>query len=394
MPTPHREQDPPDDPWTTMSFDRNGATTITLVAAPKNTTGSNATLNALTAAEFTQDMKLIVPRGNVFVSSDTARRLALDEEQLTFYGSMHGSVVQQLYGSPIGATIDLVNSNNVNIGFTFPEVTFDQNDDGLTGTAHDQIIAIEKIQNGTPGDQMPDDPTRNEEHGITYEFAGWNTAPDGSGESFTATTTVPYDMTVYATWTAKKPVEARKIWADTPEEFITPDVFFQLYRTSVVEEIVQDALVAVDENGIADFCLQPIADTEGQLYEYFVREVDSNGDDFVPTDFEKLEDGLTVTNTYIEPVVDPEDPPTPIDPTDPEEPSTPTEPTRPVIPVTPDEPSATVIEPTAQTPSETKEASPRTSDTNTPLGSIAIIGIASALIGLGLLRSARYKVGE
>jgi uncharacterized repeat protein (TIGR02543 family) len=35
-----------------------------------------------------------------------------------------------------------------------------------------------------------------------YAFAGWNTAPDGSGGGFTASTTVTADITVYALWTA------------------------------------------------------------------------------------------------------------------------------------------------------------------------------------------------
>jgi uncharacterized repeat protein (TIGR02543 family) len=35
-----------------------------------------------------------------------------------------------------------------------------------------------------------------------YTFAGWNTAPDGSGSAFTASTTVSADITVYAKWTA------------------------------------------------------------------------------------------------------------------------------------------------------------------------------------------------
>jgi uncharacterized repeat protein (TIGR02543 family) len=40
---------------------------------------------------------------------------------------------------------------------------------------------------------------------MDYNFEGWNTAPDGSGSPFTASTTVNGDMTVYAQWIAPPP---------------------------------------------------------------------------------------------------------------------------------------------------------------------------------------------
>jgi uncharacterized repeat protein (TIGR02543 family) len=42
---------------------------------------------------------------------------------------------------------------------------------------------------------FPGDPSR-----TGYDFAGWNTRADGSGSSFTVSTTVSDDVTVYARW--------------------------------------------------------------------------------------------------------------------------------------------------------------------------------------------------
>jgi uncharacterized repeat protein (TIGR02543 family) len=48
------------------------------------------------------------------------------------------------------------------------------------------------------GENFPANPTR-----TGYNFAGWNTAPAGSGSPFTASTTVNADITVYAQWTGE-----------------------------------------------------------------------------------------------------------------------------------------------------------------------------------------------
>ena len=50
------------------------------------------------------------------------------------------------------------------------------------------------------GDQMPADPSRS-----GYRFLGWNTQPNGSGDSFTKDTAVNADVTLYAQW-ARRPV--------------------------------------------------------------------------------------------------------------------------------------------------------------------------------------------
>ena len=68
-------------------------------------------------------------------------------------------------------------------------VIFDRND------GSGQTENVEAVSGEALGDKMPDDPTRD-----GYTFTGWNTEPDGSGDTFTASTVVSGTMTVYAQW--------------------------------------------------------------------------------------------------------------------------------------------------------------------------------------------------
>jgi uncharacterized repeat protein (TIGR02543 family) len=69
-------------------------------------------------------------------------------------------------------------------------VTFFQND----GT--ESILAMETVESpATTVNQLPPDPVR-----LGYRFAGWNTASNGSGITFTLETPVPRDLAVYAQW--------------------------------------------------------------------------------------------------------------------------------------------------------------------------------------------------
>jgi len=70
-------------------------------------------------------------------------------------------------------------------------VTFDGNGGTVLPANATRMIAL-----GTAlGSQMPPAPTRD-----GYVFQGWNTAADGSGLDFTASTIVNTDTTVYAQW--------------------------------------------------------------------------------------------------------------------------------------------------------------------------------------------------
>ena len=69
-------------------------------------------------------------------------------------------------------------------------VTFDKNG-GATGPTPTTITVDSSTSVGT----LPTPPTR-----AGYVFAGWNTAADGSGTEFTASTNVSANITVYAKW--------------------------------------------------------------------------------------------------------------------------------------------------------------------------------------------------
>jgi uncharacterized repeat protein (TIGR02543 family) len=71
-------------------------------------------------------------------------------------------------------------------------VTFNKNG----GDTEADPALIEVVPPATTIVTLPTPPTR-----TGYTFAGWNTEADGSGDEFTATTTVTTDVTVYAQWT-------------------------------------------------------------------------------------------------------------------------------------------------------------------------------------------------
>ena len=73
-------------------------------------------------------------------------------------------------------------------------VIFDKN--GGDTEASPRIMVQEKIAGVVNHFNLPDvEPARS-----NYEFTGWNTKPDGSGDVFTAETDVKESMTVYAQW--------------------------------------------------------------------------------------------------------------------------------------------------------------------------------------------------
>ncbi|MCL1846824.1 MAG: InlB B-repeat-containing protein [Coriobacteriia bacterium] len=75
-------------------------------------------------------------------------------------------------------------------------VTFDGNGgDVLVADETREVVALDSL-----GADMPDDPTR-----AGFVFIGWNTAANGSGTAFSASTPVTDDITVYAQWDSGLP---------------------------------------------------------------------------------------------------------------------------------------------------------------------------------------------
>lgn len=73
------------------------------------------------------------------------------------------------------------------------KVTFDKNDQSEPNVIKE--VTLEK--DSAVGNAWPTNPSRD-----GYTFQGWNTAADGTGDKFTANTTVSEDITVYAQWKA------------------------------------------------------------------------------------------------------------------------------------------------------------------------------------------------
>ena len=99
-------------------------------------------------------------------------------------------------------------------------------------------------------------------------------------------------------------VEATKSWINAPETH--PTTWFKLFRqTKEMAEAeavpAEQAAVLTLENGTETVSWAGIKthDKDGNPYTFSVREVDADGNDFTPLLYEKVENGLTVENTYL-----------------------------------------------------------------------------------------------
>lgn len=183
---------------------------VTVIAEPKNR-GSlseemDIAVRALSATEYTQPMQMTFPANGSFVLPKTlVRNLAETNLTTTLEGKVDGRVAHQLFGSASYVLIKSTPSNQITIGFVFPQVTFDKNTVAY-GDPAEQIVApdvVAKEEEGAilfVGSLMPDNPAYTDADGTVYRFLGWNTQRDGSGTLFTHRTDVLEDMTVYAQW--------------------------------------------------------------------------------------------------------------------------------------------------------------------------------------------------
>lgn len=109
-------------------------------------------------------------------------------------------------------------------------------------------------------------------------------------------------------------VIANKVWVgDEKIASQRPTIYFKLYRMvkGGQPESVESAELKKLDKGVTEVSWSKLAklDDDGQTYIYSVREVDKSGEDFTPQHYTKVEDGLTVTNTYVPPAT-PQGPPT------------------------------------------------------------------------------------
>jgi hypothetical protein len=99
-------------------------------------------------------------------------------------------------------------------------------------------------------------------------------------------------------------ITATKTWLSsdgTADTGTHPTIYFQLYRAIDGEDpvAVEDADIMELPDGTTSVTWEdlPLYDTSGNKYTYSVKEVDADGNDYVPDGYAKQEDGLTVTNT-------------------------------------------------------------------------------------------------
>src|SRR5699024_8924000 len=97
--------------------------------------------------------------------------------------------------------------------------------------------------------------------------------------------------------------KATKEWVDGPSEH--PTTWFKLFRQVEDGEIeeVPEAEVKELANGTTEVEWTGLEETDfdGNVYTFFVKEVNKDGDDSTPENYEKAENGLEVTNYYVSP---------------------------------------------------------------------------------------------
>lgn len=111
-------------------------------------------------------------------------------------------------------------------------------------------------------------------------------------------------LTVTNTKIPLNDITADKVWKNmdgTTDTSDHPTIYFKLYRSinGGEPEAVEDAELIELTNGTttATWNDMPACDNQGNPYTYSVKETDASGNDAVPEDYEKIEDGLTVINT-------------------------------------------------------------------------------------------------
>lgn len=121
----------------------------------------------------------------------------------------------------------------------------------------------------------------------------------------------PFDLTITNTYhSLPRTVTATKTWinGDKANGGVLPTVWFKLYRktTGGTEEAVPNAAVLALTNGTTSVRWENIDETDhnGNVYTFFVRETDVNGNDWTPANYTKDENDTVVINTYVPPTGD------------------------------------------------------------------------------------------
>jgi len=141
-------------------------------------------------------------------------------------------------------------------------------------------------------------------NGNPYTFSVKEVDADGNDFTPTGYTKSEQGLTVTNTYVIPKngSATAIKVWSGGPTP--RPTVWFKLYRQipgGTLEEVpVTEAPIKELADGTTTVTWNNLSETDfnGNPYTFSVKEVDADGNDFVPENYEKTEDGLTVTNKY------------------------------------------------------------------------------------------------
>ena len=232
-------------------------------------------------------------------------------------------------------------------------------------------------------DKHPNDPTRPCDDDGCWEFTGWNTDPDGNGKTFTSSTPVEDDITVYAQWkkTPKDPDPDPKPNPD-PDQPITPEKVTVIYKHNYPNPPSEDySKVPGIEKGTSvgnkhpNDPTRPCDDDGCWEFVEWNTDPDGNGESF--TSGTPVNGNITVYAIWKKKPKDPDPKP------DPEKPVTPVEPEKPVTPINPEVPAQPVV-PSPETPKEAPKVDhykrlPKTADTSSKALASGL-ALSSALI--------------
>ncbi|WMJ76481.1 MULTISPECIES: SpaA isopeptide-forming pilin-related protein [unclassified Sedimentibacter] len=164
---------------------------------------------------------------------------------------------------------------------------------------------IKKLENGTT-EVIWEALDKTNIDGVDYIYSVKEV--DSEGNDFTPENYVKAEngLTVTNHYVSPTDASARavKVWTGEPEGRTVerPAVWFELYRhvEGGEPEAVQEAEIKELAAGTTEVVWTGLTKTDvaGKEYIFSVQEVDAEGNDFAPENYEKFEDGLTVTNTY------------------------------------------------------------------------------------------------
>lgn len=164
---------------------------------------------------------------------------------------------------------------------------------------------IKKLENGTTSAEWKD-LDKTDIDGKIYKYSVKEV--DSQGNDFAPENYVKAENGLTVTNNYNSPEDAsataKKVWDGLPEDrnIEKPTVWFKLYRyvgDGEPEEVPGTAIKELTDGTTEVVWIGLVkTDAAGKEYSFLVKEVDADGSDFVPENYKKSEDGLTVTNTY------------------------------------------------------------------------------------------------